>query len=65
MSSNISKSYIIFEKILNKGIILKLKGAFSVEYPILSLYFKGMLRRKIEHFLKKRKFEKLGFSKIN
>ena len=26
---------------------------------------KGILRRKIEHFLKKRKYEKLGFSEMN
>ena len=27
--------------------------------------FRGMLRRSIEHFLKKRKFGKVGFSEIN
>ena len=26
---------------------------------------KGMLRRNIEHFLKKRKYEKLGFSEMS
>ena len=28
-------------------------------------FFKGMLRPNIEHFLKKRKYEKLGFSEMN
>ena len=27
--------------------------------------FKEMIQRKIEHFLKKRKYEKLGFSEMN
>ena len=27
--------------------------------------FKEMLRQNIEHFLKKRKYEKLGFSEMN
>ena len=28
-------------------------------------HFKGMLQRNIEHFLKKRKYEKAGFSETN
>ena len=40
-------------------------GASDVIFANVKKIFKGMLRRKIEHFLKKRKYEKLGFSEMN
>ena len=40
-------------------------GASDVIFANVKKIFKGMLRRKIEHFLKKRKYEELGFSEMN
>ena len=34
-------------------------------YIVGGRHFKGMLRQNIEHFLKKRKYEKVGFSEMN
>ena len=36
-----------------------------LNYMIFSRILNGMLRQNIEHFLKKRKYEKLGFSEMN
>ena len=43
----------------------KIKLYEEVKKNIQQPDFKGMLRRNIEHFLKKRKYEKLGFSEMN
>ena len=38
-------------------------STIQIRFPFV--FFKGMLRRKTEHFLNKRKYEKLVFSEMN